>query len=112
MISKYYKIFLFLVLSMFLAAVAFVYQTFKGLGVTGLNEPVVWGMYIANFTFCLGMGAGILFFLPISASTKKINATHRFFISLTALISLAMAGVFIMLDLGRIDRFYFMMMYP
>ncbi len=81
MSNKDYKIFFLPALSVILAGLAFVYQTYKGLGVTGLNEPVVWGMYIANFTFCLGLGAGILFFLPLSTLSKGIKVTHRLLLS-------------------------------
>src|SRR5512140_2192167 len=33
-------------------------QYTDGLGVTGLNKPVFWGLYIANFIFCVGLSAG------------------------------------------------------
>ena len=31
---------------------AYVYQLINGLGVTGLNRPVVWSFYIINCIFC------------------------------------------------------------
>ena len=34
---------------------AWVYQIKTGLGVTGLNNPVGWGVYIATFVFWIGI---------------------------------------------------------
>src|SRR5262247_2312376 len=41
--------------------VAFLYQTYWGLGVTGLTHPVMWGVYITTFVFWVGIAhAGTL----------------------------------------------------
>ena len=40
---------------------AFFYMMYHGLGVTGLNRPVMWGFFIANFVFWIGIShAGIM----------------------------------------------------
>ena len=31
---------------------SFGFMVYHGLGVTGLNRPVMWGFFIANFVFC------------------------------------------------------------
>jgi len=94
-----------------LGACAFVFQQMEGLGITGLNEPVVWGSYVVNFTFCLGLGAGILMCLGVRSLWKQDAAIQRLYASLIAFLCLGLAGVFIMVDLGRIDRFYYMIIY-
>ena len=33
---------------------AWVYQYISGLGVTGMNRPVYWGVYLTNFVFFIG----------------------------------------------------------
>ena len=46
----------------------------KGVGVTGLNRPVMWGVYIVNFVFWIGIShAGIM----ISAILRLTNAEWR-----------------------------------
>ena len=36
-------------------AVAYAFQFSKGLGVTGLQQPVSWGFYVTNFVFFIGI---------------------------------------------------------
>jgi len=44
-----------------LAIYAYITQFQKGLGVTGLNRPTFWGVYITNFVFFIGIShAGTL----------------------------------------------------
>jgi len=109
--KKDYKLFGLLGLFIVLAAASFIYQVVKGLSVTGLNEPVVWGAYIVNFTFCFGVGAGILMIITFCSLKNVISDESFLLASLVALVSFGLSGVFIMLDLGRIDRFYYMIIY-
>ncbi len=102
----------FLGILIILGAASFLYQTLNGMGVTGLREPVVWGLYVVNFTFFMGLGAGILMYLTVISMQKGISEEFKFFSSVIAFISLSLAGVFILLDLGRIDRFYYIVIYP
>ncbi len=39
-------------------AYAYYIQLRYGLGVTGMNDHVSWGLYISNFTFLVGLAAG------------------------------------------------------
>ena len=40
---------------------SFGFMVYHGLGVTGLNRPVMWGFFIANFVFWIGIShAGIM----------------------------------------------------
>ena len=44
-----------------IGASAFGYLLNQGLGVTGLNRPVFWGVYVVNFVFWIGIShAGIM----------------------------------------------------
>ena len=53
---------------------AFGYMMNKGVGVTGLNRPVFWGIYIVNFVFWIGIShAGIM----ISAILRLTQAEWR-----------------------------------
>jgi molybdopterin-containing oxidoreductase family membrane subunit len=80
-------------------------QVLYGLGVTGLNQPVVWGFYIVNFVFFIGIShAGTL----ISAILRLSNAEWRRPITRMAevitVVVLAIGGLHPVLDLGRPDR--------
>ena len=57
-----------------LGVVALVRQWVLGLGVTGMNRPVYWGIYITNFVFFIGIShAGTL----ISAILRVTQAEWR-----------------------------------
>ena len=53
---------------------SFFFMIYHGLGVTGLNRPVMWGFFIANFVFWIGIShAGIM----ISAILRLTQAEWR-----------------------------------
>jgi len=86
-------------------AVAWIYQLAKGLGVTGLNNSVAWGVYITNFVFFIGIShAGTL----ISAILRVSGAEWRRPITRAAeaitVFALVLGGSQILFDLGRPER--------
>ena len=84
---------------------AYTLQLRYGLGVTGLNRPVAWGIYITNFVFFIGIShAGTL----ISAILRLCKAEWRRPITraaeaITVLVLFFGLGS-IIIDLGRPDR--------
>jgi molybdopterin-containing oxidoreductase family membrane subunit len=89
----------------FLGVYAFFYQTRHGMGVTGLNRPIFWGIFITNFVFFIGIShAGTL----ISAILRICKAEWRRAITRSAEVITVMVLFFgvlnIILDLGRPDR--------
>ncbi|MFQ5719255.1 MAG: NrfD/PsrC family molybdoenzyme membrane anchor subunit, partial [Acidobacteriota bacterium] len=80
-------------------------QLQRGLGVTGMMEPVTWGFYIINFVFFIGIShAGTL----ISAILRLSHAEWRRPITrmaevITAIV-LIIGGLHPIIDLGRPDR--------
>ena len=65
---------MFLGLVLLAGAVAYGYLLNQGLGVTGLNRPVMWGVYVVNFVFWIGIShAGIM----ISAILRLTQAEWR-----------------------------------
>jgi Ni/Fe-hydrogenase subunit HybB-like protein len=81
------------------------HQINTGLGVTGMNRPVFWGIYITNFVFFIGIShAGTL----ISAILRICQAEWRRSITRSAEVITVLVlffGVFnIIVDLGRPDR--------
>ncbi len=86
-------------------AAAYGTQLTRGLGVTGLNEPVSWGFYVTNFVFFIGIShAGTL----ISAILRLTNAEWRRPITRMAevitVMVLFVGAANILVDLGRPDR--------
>jgi len=87
------------------ALFAWSHQLRTGLGVTGLNGPVVWGFYITNFVFFIGIShAGTL----ISAILRLCRAEWRRSITRAAEVITVMVIFFgvgnVLLDLGRPER--------
>ena len=85
----------------------FVYlrQVTLGLGVTGMNRPVFWGMYMVNFIFFIGIShAGTL----ISAILRVTGAEWRRPITRIAeaitVVALVVGSLQIIIDMGRPDR--------
>ncbi len=84
---------------------AYVYQLRNGLGVTGLNTPEYWGIYIICFVFFIGIShAGTL----ISAILRVANAEWRRSITRSAefitVLVIGFGAIQPILDLGRPDR--------
>ncbi len=84
---------------------AYVRQLVFGLGITGMNRPVFWGVYIINFVFFIGLShAGTL----VSAILRVVNAEWRRPFTRAAeavtVFSLPFGAGSIILDLGRPDR--------
>ena len=86
-------------------AYALIRQWVLGLGVTGMNRPVFWGVYITNFVFFIGLShAGTL----VSAILRIVKAEWRRPFTRAAeavtIFSLPFGAGSIILDLGRPDR--------
>ncbi len=72
--ARYYFFMLFLLALMGWGGYAFFVQMREGLGVTGLNRPTFWGVYLTNFVFFIGIShAGTL----ISAILRVAKAEWR-----------------------------------
>ncbi len=88
------------------------YQIYVGQGVTGLNIPVFWGIYLVNFVFWVGVAhAGTL----ISAMLYITNTPWRRSIARGAetmtLFALVIVTLFIFIHMGRPWNFYWTMPY-
>ena len=86
--------------------VSYGYQLTSGLAVTGMSDEVSWGIYIANFTFLVGVAAAAVM-LVIPAYLFKIEPVHRvvFIGELLAVSAIVMCLLFVTVDLGRPERF-------
>jgi molybdopterin-containing oxidoreductase family membrane subunit len=84
---------------------AWVQQMLFGLGVTGMNRPVYWGVYLTNFVFFIGLAHSGTF---ISAILRLAGAEWRKPLTRAAeaitLFSLPFGVASIMIDMGRPER--------
>ena len=89
------------------------YQYNRGMGVSGMNNPDVWSLYIATFIFWIGMGhSGTL----LSALLHIIHAdwrkpVYRYAEAMTT-FSLITAACFVFMHLGRLWEVYYALPYP
>jgi len=91
----------------------FMYQIYTGLGVAGYSHPVLWGVYITNFVFWVGIAhSGTL----ISAILYLFRARFRMSIYRIAeamtVFAVFTAGLFPIIHLGRPWNFYWLLPYP
>lgn len=105
--SRYYTWLLFLLGWIALGVVAYVHQLQVGLVATNMVDQVPWGAYIANFTYLVGMAAAAVM-LVIPAYVYHDHALHDVAVlgELLAVAVLTMCLAFVMVDIGRPDRFW------
>ncbi|HBA87287.1 MAG TPA: NrfD family oxidoreductase membrane subunit [Geobacter sp.] len=95
------------------AGLCLMYQVQAGMGVTGLNRPVGWAVYITNFVFWVGIAhSGTL----ISAILYLLRAHWRDAVSRSAeamtIFAIMTAGLFPLIHLGRLWAAYYILPYP
>jgi len=83
------------------------YQQFKyGLLLTNMTDEVSWGVYIANFTFLVGVAAAaVLLVVPTYVYGREDVKEVVIFGELMAVSAIIMCMLFVMVDLGHPDRF-------
>ncbi|HEY0356473.1 MAG TPA: NrfD/PsrC family molybdoenzyme membrane anchor subunit [Flavisolibacter sp.] len=82
-------------------------QITQGHGITGMRDNVVWGLFIVNFIFFIGLsyaGAVICAILHLF----KVKWRHPIFrvAQMMTIIGLVVGPVFILLCVGRLDRLH------
>ena len=93
--------------------VAYGYQTRNGLGVTGMSRDISWGLYIAQFTFLVGIAASsVLVVLPRYAHGKSDLAPLVPVGECVSVSALVAAMTFVLVDLGRPSRVLAVILHP
>jgi Ni/Fe-hydrogenase subunit HybB-like protein len=89
------------------------WQLQSGLGVTGLGRDVTWGLYIAQFTFLVGVAASaVMVVLPYYLHDHKAFAPVVVLGEFLAISSIVMCGLFIFVDMGRPARILNVLLHP
>ncbi len=88
----------------------YIIQVRVGLAVTNLSQQVSWGVYIANFTFMVGVAAAaVLLVVPAYLYHRKDLKEVVLIAELMAAAAIVMCLLFVTVDLGRPDRFIHML---
>jgi Ni/Fe-hydrogenase subunit HybB-like protein len=112
--NKKYWGWLFLLALIIIAGIYFYFiQLDIGLGVTGMGRDVSWGLYIAQFTFIVGIAASAVmvvlpYYLHNYKEFEKITILGEFL----AISSLIMCMLFVFVDLGQPFRLLNLFLYP
>lgn len=86
---------------------AYAKQLVHGLVVTGMSDEVSWGVYIANFTFLVGVAAAaVMMVIPVYIYDNEELHDLVIFGELLAVAAILMCLAFVTVDLGRPDRFW------
>jgi molybdopterin-containing oxidoreductase family membrane subunit len=86
---------------------------FKGVGVWGVNVPVMWGWAIINFVWWIGIGhAGTLISAILLLLKQQWRTSINRFTEAMTLFAVACAGMFPLLHMGRPWKFFWLMPYP
>lgn len=91
---------------------AWIYQIQRGLWVTGLNQKVSWGFYIINCVFFIGMSyGGAMTSAILRLTNAKWRAPLTRLAEATAVAALLVGAVYPIIDMGRPDRFLYILRY-
>jgi Ni/Fe-hydrogenase subunit HybB-like protein len=88
-------------------------QVAVGHSVTGMRDNVVWGLYIANFIFFIGISyagaviSGILHILHVEWRKPIIRIAE-----MITVVSTIIGPIYILLCVGRLDRLHHLFIYP
>jgi Ni/Fe-hydrogenase subunit HybB-like protein len=90
---------------------AYCQQVVHGLITTGMTDQVSWGLYIANFTFLVGVAAAaVMLVIPVYIYHNKALHDLVIFGELLAVAAIIMCMLFVTVDMGRPDRLHHMML--
>jgi molybdopterin-containing oxidoreductase family membrane subunit len=112
--GRIYRAWMALLLAMILIGlISYVRQWNLGLGITGMGRDVSWGLYIANFTFLVGVAASaVIVVLPYYLHNFKVFGKITIFGEFLAISAVTMSVLFIFVDLGQPARVFNIVLYP
>ncbi len=88
-------------------------QLSTGLGITGMSRDVSWGLYIANFTFFVGIAASaVVLILPYYLHNQKAFARLVVLGEFLAVVAVTVSMLFVVVDLGQPSRVFNLFLHP
>lgn len=103
----------FFIICILAGVYALIIQEKDGHVVTGMRDHVVWGLFIVNFIFFIGISyagaviSGILHLLRVEWRRPVIRIAM-----LMTVISAIVGPIFILLCMGRLDRLHYLILHP
>lgn len=112
--SKRYWMWLFFLGALIaVGSASYLKQYFYGLGITGMGRDISWGIYIAQFTFLVGVAASaVMLVMPYYLHNFKAFGKIVILGEFLAISAVLMCMLFIMADMGKPERFMNIMLYP
>lgn len=84
-----------------------------GLGITGMGQDISWGVYIAQFTFMVGVAASaVMLVLPYYLHDYKTFGKIVILGEFLAVAAVTMCMLFIIVDMGKPSRVLNVLLYP
>ncbi len=94
-------------------AACWFWQFSEGLTITGLSRDVVWGFYIAQFTFLVGVAASaVMVVLPYYLHNYKAFGKMTILGEFLAIPAVIMCMLFIFVDMGMPNRILNVFLHP
>ncbi len=91
----------------------FAIQMLEGLGILGINHPVMWGSYITNFVFWIGIGhAGTLISAILFLFRQKWRTSINRSAEAMTIFAVMTAGLFPLIHTGRPWVDFWLFPYP
>jgi Ni/Fe-hydrogenase subunit HybB-like protein len=106
--NRYYWAWITLLLLLIASGgVAYWDQVSLGLETTGMRDQVSWGLYIGNFAFLVGVAAAaVVLVVPAYIYNWKPIREIVIYGELLAISAIIMCLLFVLVDIGRPDRFW------
>ncbi len=93
--------------------IAYLYQLKVGLGITGMSRDISWGVYIAQFTYFVGVAAGaVMLVIPKYLHHYTKYAKVVVFGEFIAIAAVIMCLLFIVVDIGQPMRMMNVVLHP
>jgi Ni/Fe-hydrogenase subunit HybB-like protein len=110
---KYRAWVIFLLHLVGLGVFSYLRQLDYGLGITGMSRNVTWALYIAQFTFLVGVAASaVMLVIPYYLHNFKAFGKITILGEFLAVASVFMCLIFIIVDLGQPARAFNVLLYP
>jgi Ni/Fe-hydrogenase subunit HybB-like protein len=111
--KKYWGWIIFLCVLVGAGTIAYIYQFNEGLQVTDMSRDITWGIYIAQFTFLVGVAASaVMVVLPYYLHNYKEFGKITILGEFLAIGSVIMCMTFIFVDMGQPLRILNVFLYP
>jgi len=111
--KRYWTLIFSLLFLIGIGFISYLYQLREGLGITGMSRDVSWGLYIAQFTFLVGVAASaVMVVLPYYLHNYKAFGKMTILGEFLAIAAVIMCGLFIFVDIGQPSRVMNILLYP